>query len=243
MFFSKKNKQQQQLDVGQKFFKYAAFFFLVFVLYQMYASDLKGRLSKGAKDVEQAAPVTQGEVNQQIQTAFDKMNEDPEYKKIKDFVEYINKSVDKKKGTALKAPEGYLIFVPFDLIFKDNSVPDNKILVHSDEVEFYIDYKIVQKILENPSLQDKAQAVGSDIGEIKSDVDSAEYNRLMEEIAEKNGVKYVPEEKKADDKDVNVAPEQIKNDVPEKPQNKTVEKLPATGAAKQQPQEPSKQAK
>ncbi len=273
LFGSKKQKQKpQELDVGQKFFKFAAFFFLMFVLYQMYASDLKGRISGSSNEKEVVTEESQAQMDQKVQGAFDKMYKDPEYNKIKNFLQYIDTNVDKKKGTALKAPGGYLIFVPFDLVFKDNAVPDNKILVRSDEVEFYIDYKIVQKILETPSAQDKAQAVNSDIGEIKSDVDSAEYNRLMEEIAKKNGVEYTPPQEAPIGPKQAVAPkkEVIQPAKPEtsvKPVDKIVpkegvktpvkpsesgekkkisvpvaEKSPATGAKEPQPSKPSKPA-
>ncbi len=230
MLFSKKQKQPE-LDVGQKFFKFAAFFFLMFVLYQMYSSDFRGKINE---NIDPDKTMAQGQLNQKAQEKFDNMYRDTEYEKIKEFVGYIDNNLDRTKGAALKSPNGYLIFVPFDLVFRDNSVPDNKILVHSDEVEFYIDYKIVQKILEKPSAQDKAQAKDSNISEIRSALDDAEYNRLMEEIAKKKGVEYVPP-KKSPENPLKIAPQIV-------PKPVSAEKTPISGAAKTQPSNPSDQA-
>ncbi len=237
MFFGKKKVEEKihQVDVGQKFFKYAAFIFLAFVLYEIYSTDLKTRISDSQEakhDTEVPSGVTQAQIDSKVQEAFDKMYQNPEYKKIKDFISYIEDNVDKQKGTALKTPEGYLLFIPFDLVFKDNSVPDNKILVPSEEVEFYIDYKIVQKILENPSVQDQAQAIKSNIGEIKTDIDNAEYNKLMEEIAQKNGAIYttpakvrsVPEEKAVPKPTKKPEVVKIKKEISKKPSTNDVVK-------------------
>ncbi|MDX1949611.1 MAG: hypothetical protein SFT90_03805 [Rickettsiales bacterium] len=186
----KKEKQQQQSnkqipDYGQKIFKAAAFVFLIFVLYETYSNDLKNRLSNSSED-EIPEQVSQARINQKVQEAFDKMYENPEYKKIQDFVNYIDKNIDKNNGTALKTPSGYLLFLPFDSVFNSNAI-NSKIVIKSEETEFYVDYKITHKAIEAPNSNIVQQARNSDIQELKENIEKTEKNILLEEIAKKNG--------------------------------------------------------
>ncbi len=189
MFFRKKSQKSQPLpaDYAQKLFKITAFIFLIFVLYETYSNDLKNRLNSDDSAEETPEEISQARINQKVQEAFDKMYENPEYKKIQDFVNHIENNIDKKNGTALKTPSGYLLYLPFDSVFKENAVPDSKIIIKSEETEFYIDYKIIHKAIDMPSQNIVNQAKDSNISELKTNIEKAEKNILLEEIAKKNG--------------------------------------------------------
>ncbi len=119
VFFKKKNAAEQIQPIAdknvQRTFQIGAVFLLGFVIYSLYFDD-----SSKVPGKNSLSNLTEEQLNARVKQAFEQMSENPEYKKIKDFILYIETNVDGKSAKVLDAKNGVLIYLP-EKMLENNS--------------------------------------------------------------------------------------------------------------------------
>lgn len=116
MFFGKSNKKDKKnssADDVHFIFKIGSLAVIVYIIYSVYISGgQKGNLSKDLSVSNVQPALTEEKIKKDVEAAFEKMYNSPKFKKIKEFVDYVESNSDKEQAKLLKAEDGYILFIP-----------------------------------------------------------------------------------------------------------------------------------
>lgn len=131
--FGKKNKENRPDENARfhKIFRLLALALILFVAYSLYYRPVdkvedSGQLKKCILDEDK--------LNEKVKQAFNKMNENPEYKRMKEFVDLVDSKIKNEKGGIYNAPNGTIIFIPSEALKDKNS----KFLIEDGDQKFQV---------------------------------------------------------------------------------------------------------
>lgn len=119
MFFIGKKKKKKPVPNGEVhfIFRIAALLVVVFIVYRVYMSG--GAVSNISEDLSVTninPQITQQKIQENVEQAFEKMFNSPRFKQVKAFVDYIEKNKSTKYPKILDAEDGYLIYLPKNVV-------------------------------------------------------------------------------------------------------------------------------
>jgi hypothetical protein len=200
MFFNKKKSKPENIKKPEnnndiinkkvhKYFQYCGFLVLVFIIYNIYFSDIKS----------DAVLYTESEIEEKALEAWDKLANSEEFKNVKNFTDELNKNADKTNGNIINYADGIIIYIPNQLVNKiltDNSNETSELSFDLNNIKALVsiknknsvseDFAKPVEIIDSAPQQNSSNSDKEINQEIKSIEKNAKENSDLQEQNSKN---------------------------------------------------------